>query len=192
VRARATGNATNNQPTARRLGNRSGAPGQCVGRSVRGEPVGALGEAGLRAVRAAEQVLLRLPAASPRAARAKARVSFSVGLCLAIPPPQVPRRGRRCTPASCAGHAPRQACERLSAGWRVPAEPTMLRLNSHFLGLYLSFSGGGALLGPLAVTSYGKASGRARLRARWETCQGQRAPRLPILSVLLRQRRACR
>jgi len=46
-----------------------------------------------------------------------------------------PRRGRRCTPASsCAGHARRQACERLSAGWRVPAEPTMLRLNSHFLG----------------------------------------------------------
>jgi hypothetical protein len=38
------------------------------------------------------------------------------------------------TPASCAGHARRQACERLSAGWRVPAEPTMLRLNSHFLG----------------------------------------------------------
>ena len=38
-------------------------------------------------------------------------------------------------PASCAGHARRQACERLSAGWRVPAEPTMLRLNSHFLGL---------------------------------------------------------
>ena len=35
------------------------------------------------------------------------------------------RRGRRCTPASCAGHAWRQACERLSAGWRVPAEPTM-------------------------------------------------------------------
>jgi hypothetical protein len=35
--------------------------------------------------------------------------------------------------ASCAGHARRQACERLSAGWRVPA-PTMLRLNSHFLG----------------------------------------------------------
>ena len=28
----------------------------------------------------------------------------------------------------------RQACERLSAGWRVPAEPTMLRLNSHVLG----------------------------------------------------------
>jgi hypothetical protein len=45
-----------------------------------------------------------------------------------------PRRGRRCTPASCAGHARRQACERFSAGWRVPAEPTMLRLNSHFLG----------------------------------------------------------
>jgi len=45
-----------------------------------------------------------------------------------------PRRGRRCTPASCAGHARRQAFERLSAGWRVPAEPTMLRLNSHFLG----------------------------------------------------------
>lgn len=45
-----------------------------------------------------------------------------------------PKRGRRCTPASCAGHARRQACERLSAGWRVPAEPTMLRLNSHFLG----------------------------------------------------------
>jgi hypothetical protein len=40
----------------------------------------------------------------------------------------------QCTPASCAGHARRQACERLSAGWRVPAEPTMLRLNSHFLG----------------------------------------------------------
>jgi len=45
-----------------------------------------------------------------------------------------PRRGRRCTPASCAGHARRQACERLSAGWRVPAEPTVFRLNSHFLG----------------------------------------------------------
>ena len=47
------------------------------------------------------------------------------------------RRGRRCTPASpasCAGHARRQACEWLSAGWRVPAERTMLRLNSHFLG----------------------------------------------------------
>jgi hypothetical protein len=42
--------------------------------------------------------------------------------------------GRRYTPASCAGHARRQACERLSAGWRVPVEPTMLRLNSHFLG----------------------------------------------------------
>jgi hypothetical protein len=27
--------------------------------------------------------------------------------------------------ASCAGHARRQACERLSAGWRVAAEPTM-------------------------------------------------------------------
>ena len=27
------------------------------------------------------------------------------------------RRGRRCTPASCAGHARRQACERLAAGW---------------------------------------------------------------------------
>ena len=37
---------------------------------------------------------------------------------------------RRCTPASCAGAVRRQACERLSAGWRVPAEPTMLRLNS--------------------------------------------------------------
>ena len=35
--------------------------------------------------------------------------------------------------ASCAGHARRQACERLSAGWRVPAEPTMLRLNSHLI-----------------------------------------------------------
>jgi len=42
--------------------------------------------------------------------------------------------GRRYTPASCAGHARRQACERFSAGWRVPVEPTMLRLNSHFLG----------------------------------------------------------
>ena len=40
-------------------------------------------------------------------------------------------------PVSCAGHARpagRPVCERLSAGWRVPAEPTMLRLNSHFLG----------------------------------------------------------
>jgi hypothetical protein len=44
------------------------------------------------------------------------------------------RRGRRCTPASCAGHAGRQACERLAPGWRLPAEPTMLRLNSHVLG----------------------------------------------------------
>ena len=31
-------------------------------------------------------------------------------------------------------HARRQACERRAAGWRVSAEPTMLRLNSHFLG----------------------------------------------------------
>ena len=45
-----------------------------------------------------------------------------------------PRRGRRCTPASCAGHARRQACERRVAGWRVPAEPTMLQLNSQALG----------------------------------------------------------
>jgi len=35
---------------------------------------------------------------------------------------------------SCAGHARRQACERRAAGWRVPAEPTMLRLNLHVLG----------------------------------------------------------
>ena len=43
-------------------------------------------------------------------------------------------------PRTRAGHARRQACERLSAGWRVPAEPTMLRLNSHYLSLsYLSF-----------------------------------------------------
>jgi hypothetical protein len=49
-----------------------------------------------------------------------------------------PRRGRRCTPASCAGHARRQACERLSAGWRVPAEPTMLRLNSHLASTHKS------------------------------------------------------
>jgi hypothetical protein len=35
---------------------------------------------------------------------------------------------------SCAGHARRQACERRVAGWRVPAEPTMLRQNSHVLG----------------------------------------------------------
>ena len=35
---------------------------------------------------------------------------------------------------SCAGHARRQACEWRAAGWRVPAEPTMLRLNSQVLG----------------------------------------------------------
>ena len=35
---------------------------------------------------------------------------------------------------SCAGHARRQACERRAAGWRVPAQPTMLRLNSQVLG----------------------------------------------------------
>ena len=45
-----------------------------------------------------------------------------------------PRRGRRCTPASCAGHARRQAFERRAAGWRVPTEPTMLRLNPQVLG----------------------------------------------------------
>jgi hypothetical protein len=39
------------------------------------------------------------------------------------------------TPASSAGHARRQACERRAAGWRVPAEPTILRLNSQVLGL---------------------------------------------------------
>ena len=33
--------------------------------------------------------------------------------------PVVAGRGRRCTPASCAGHARRQACERRAAGWRV-------------------------------------------------------------------------
>jgi hypothetical protein len=46
-----------------------------------------------------------------------------------------PRRGRRCTPASCTGHARRQACERRAAGWRAPAEPTMLRLNLQVVGL---------------------------------------------------------
>ena len=46
----------------------------------------------------------------------------------------IPRRPAKSGSLSCAGHARRQACERLSAGWRVPAEPTMLRLNSHFLG----------------------------------------------------------
>ena len=48
------------------------------------------------------------------------------------------RRGRRCTPASCAGHSLAAAglsvCERRAAGWRVPAEPTMLRRNSQVLG----------------------------------------------------------
>ena len=69
-------------------------------------------------------------------------LSVSVCLCLSLSPrlkPSLstplrllagPRRGRRCTPASCAGHARRQAFERLSAGWRVPAEPTMLRLEA--------------------------------------------------------------
>ena len=33
-----------------------------------------------------------------------------------------------------AGHARRQACERRAAGWRVPAEPTMLQLNLQVLG----------------------------------------------------------
>ena len=36
-----------------------------------------------------------------------------------------PRRPR---PASCAGHARRQACERRAAGWRVPAGPCPLNL----------------------------------------------------------------
>jgi hypothetical protein len=39
-----------------------------------------------------------------------------------------------CTPASCTGHARRQACERRAAGWRAPAEPTMLRLNLQVVG----------------------------------------------------------
>ena len=39
------------------------------------------------------------------------------------------------TLASCAGHARRLACERRAAGWRVPAEPTMLRLNPHVFGV---------------------------------------------------------
>jgi hypothetical protein len=34
-----------------------------------------------------------------------------------------PRRGRRCTPASCAGHARRQACERLSPGCPLKSPP---------------------------------------------------------------------
>ena len=47
-----------------------------------------------------------------------------------------PSRGRRCTPASYAGRARRRACERraAAAGWQVPAEPTMPRLNSQVLG----------------------------------------------------------
>ena len=42
----------------------------------------------------------------------------------------------RCTPASYAGRARRLACERraAAAGWQVPAEPTMRRLNSQVLG----------------------------------------------------------
>ena len=52
------------------------------------------------------------------------------------------RRGRwkrpplgRCTPASYAGRARRRACEwrAAAAGWQVPAEPTMPRLNSQVL-----------------------------------------------------------
>jgi hypothetical protein len=46
----------------------------------------------------------------------------------------IPRRPAKSGSLWCAGHARRHACERLSAGWRVPAEPTMLRLNSHVLG----------------------------------------------------------
>ena len=39
-------------------------------------------------------------------------------------------------PASYAGRARRRACERrvAAAGWQVPAEPTMPRLNSQVLG----------------------------------------------------------
>ena len=46
-----------------------------------------------------------------------------------------PSRGRTCTPASYAGRARRRACERraAAAGWQVPAEPTMPRLNSQVL-----------------------------------------------------------
>ena len=66
-----------------------------------------------------------------------------------------PRRGwpPRCTPASCAGHARRQACERLAAGWRVPAEPTMLR-HSHFLGFWI---GPRPLVVPLSPAVLGRA-----------------------------------
>ena len=52
----------------------------------------------------------------------------AVGGAEARPQVHAPRRRARGTRGG------RQACERLSAGWRVPAEPTMLRLNSHFLG----------------------------------------------------------
>ena len=53
---------------------------------------------------------------------------------LEAPPPTA--RGRRCTPASYAGRGRRRACERraAAAGWQVPAEPTMPRLNSQVLG----------------------------------------------------------
>jgi hypothetical protein len=44
-----------------------------------------------------------------------------------------PRRGRMHVVCGARpwGHIRRQSCERRAAGWRVPAEPTMLRLNSH-------------------------------------------------------------
>ena len=49
-------------------------------------------------------------------------------------------------PASYAGRARRRACERrvAAAGWQVPAEPTMPRLNSQVLGFQAVLSAGSA------------------------------------------------
>ena len=51
---------------------------------------------------------------------------------LEVPPPSAGAPRRR----TYAGRARRRACERrvAAAGWQVPAEPTMPRLNSQVLG----------------------------------------------------------
>ena len=43
-------------------------------------------------------------------------------------------QGRRCTPASARGGGPVSEQHAAAAGWQVPAEPTMPRLNSQVLG----------------------------------------------------------
>jgi hypothetical protein len=74
----------------------------------------------------------RTPASFTTARRPRTRTAERL---LAGPPRRACVAAGAPTPASSAGHARRQACERRAAGWRVPAEPTILRLNSQVLGL---------------------------------------------------------